>query len=97
MKGHRHANAEVKTPTSETYRYITRIPGVRSGNAVIEGTRLGVHDVVGLLVNGETPDSVLHCFPDLSKAQVYECLSYYEDHRDEIDHLIAEQMADAPE
>jgi uncharacterized protein (DUF433 family) len=82
---------------SETYRYITRLPGVRSGNAIIEGTRIGVHDVIGLLANGETPDSVLRCFPDLTKAQVYECLAYYEDHRAEIDHLVAEQMAEAPE
>ena len=41
--------------TSATaYRYITRQPGVRSGHAIIEGTRIGVHDVIGLLQNGET-------------------------------------------
>lgn len=83
--------------TSETYRYITRVTGIRSGRAIIEGTRIGVHDIVGLLVNGETMDSVLHCLPGITKAQVYECLAYYEDHRGEIDHLIAEQMAEAPE
>ena len=36
------------------YRYITRQPGVRSGHAIIEATRVGVHDVIGLLQNGET-------------------------------------------
>ena len=30
----------------------------------------------------------------LTRAQVYECLAYYEDHRGEIDALVAEQMAD---
>jgi uncharacterized protein (DUF433 family) len=80
--------------TSETYRYITRKPGVRGGNAIVEGTRIGVHDVIGLLQNGETVDSLLAtCFPDLSKAQVYECLAYYEDHLGEIDVLVARQMA----
>jgi len=35
---------------------------------------------------------VVTCFPSLRKAQVYECLAYYEDYRDEIDRLVAEQM-----
>jgi len=80
--------------TSTGYRYIIRKPGIRSGNAAVEGTRIGVHDVVGLLQNGETVDSiVVTCFPTLTKAQVYECLAYYEDHRDEINLLVAEQMS----
>ena len=76
-----------------SYRYIIRTRGVRGGTARVEGTRIGVHDVVGLLQNGETVDSVVgeHCFPDLSRAQVYECLAYYEDHRGEIDLLVAGQ------
>jgi uncharacterized protein (DUF433 family) len=80
--------------TDETYRYITRKPGVRGGNAIIEGTRIGVHDVVGLLQNGESVESVVRtCFPGLTRAQVYESLAYYEDHRGEIDVLVARQMA----
>jgi len=80
---------------TESYRYIIRQPGVRSGAAIVEGTRIGVHDVIGLLQNGETVDSILvTCFPDLTKAQVYECLAYYEDHRAEINLLVAEQMVD---
>jgi uncharacterized protein (DUF433 family) len=83
--------AEVSTG----YRYITRKQDVRGGEAIIEGTRIGVHDVIGLLQNGETVDSILvTCFPALTKAQVYECLAYYEDHRDEINLLVAEQMTD---
>jgi uncharacterized protein (DUF433 family) len=79
---------------AESYRYITRKPGVRGGNAIIEGTRIGVHDVISLLQNGETVDSIPGtCFPSLTKAQVYECLAYYEDHRGEVDLLVARQMA----
>jgi len=60
----------------------------------VERTRIGVHDVIGLLQNGETIDSLIaNCFPILSRAQVYECLAYYEDHRGEIDLLVARQMA----
>jgi len=75
-------------------RYVTRQPGVRSGNAIIEGTRVGVHDVIGMLQNSETVDGVVtRCFPNITRAQVYECLAYYEDHRGEIDVLVARQMA----
>ena len=79
-----------------SYRYITRIPGVRSGAALVAGTRIGVHDVVGLMVNGASVDDVVRSFPELTRAQVFECLAYYEDHRDEIDWRVAEQMAEGP-
>lgn len=83
--------------TSERYRYITCLAGVRSGNPIVEGSRIAVHDVIGLLHNGETIDTlIVNCFPQLTRAQVYECLSYYEDHRGEIDLLVARQMS-APE
>jgi uncharacterized protein (DUF433 family) len=80
--------------TATNYRYIVKTDGIRGGNARVEGTRIGVHDVIGLLQNGETIDSMGNCFPDITRAQVYECLAYYEDHRGEIDLLIARQMAE---
>jgi uncharacterized protein (DUF433 family) len=83
---------------SETYRYIARSPGVRRGDPIVEGTRIGVHDVIGLLQNRETVDTLTtKCFPQLTRAQVYECLAYYEDHRGEIDLLVARQMVRASE
>jgi uncharacterized protein (DUF433 family) len=78
---------------AETYRYIVRTPGIRGGQARVDGTRIGVHDVIGLLQAGETVDSVTRELPPLTRAQVYECLAYYEDHKAEIDLLIARQMA----
>ena len=77
-----------------SYRYIVRSPELRGGHARVDGTRVAVHDVIGLLQNGETVDTVVaNCFPDLTRAQVYECLAYYEDHRGEIDVLVARQMS----
>jgi uncharacterized protein (DUF433 family) len=73
------------------YRYLVNLPGVCQGRTIVEGTRIGVHDVVGLVVNGATVDDVLRSFPDLTRAQIYECLAFYEDHRTEIDALVAEQ------
>ena len=79
---------------SASYRYIVRSLDVRSGHARVEDTRIGVHDVIGLIVNGATVDEVCRSFPDLKRSQVYECLAYYEDHRAEIDDLVADQMHD---
>ena len=81
---------------SETWRYIVRTAGVRGGNAIVANTRIAVHDVIGLLQNSETIETVrTNCFPQLTRSQVYECLAYYEDHRGEIDLLVARQMAPA--
>jgi len=77
------------------YRYLVNVAGVCQGRTIVEGTRIGVHDVIGLIVNGASLEDVLRSFPDLTRAQVYECLAYYEDHRTEIDALVAEQMAAA--
>lgn len=79
--------------SSSGYRYITSVPGVRSGQPIVEGTRIGVHDVIALLQTGESVDSIVaNCFPTLTRAQVYECLAYYEDHRGAIDVLVSRQM-----
>jgi hypothetical protein len=40
----------------------------------------------------ETIDSLSQRFPDPTRT-VYECLPYYEDHRGEIDVLVARQMS----
>ena len=79
----------------ETYRYITQTPGVCGGHARVEGSRIAVHDVIGLLHNGETVDSVTRQLPGLTRSQIYECLAYYEDHLAEVEYLIARQMAEA--
>jgi uncharacterized protein (DUF433 family) len=81
--------------TVESYRYIIKTPGVCGGNPRIENTRIRVHDVIGLLQNGETVESVTRQLPGLTRAQAYECLAYYEDHLAEIDYLVARQMAEA--
>lgn len=74
-----------------SYRYIVRRAGVRSGHAIVEGTRIGVHDVVAMVNTGASVDEVVASFPRLTRAQVYECLAYYEDHQRELEPLVAAQ------
>ena len=75
------------------YRYIVQRAGVRSGHAIVEGTRIGVHDVVAMVKTGASVDEVVGSFRKLTRAQVYECLAYYEDHQSEIDPLVTAQTA----
>jgi uncharacterized protein (DUF433 family) len=76
-----------------SYRYIVRKAGVRSGYPIVEGTRIGVHDVVAMTKTGASVDQVVASLPRLTRAQVYECLAYYEDHRQELDALVGAQTA----
>ena len=82
-----------KAVIATSYRYIVQRVGVRSGHPVVEGTRIGVHDVVAMVQTGASVDEVVASFPRLTRAQVYECLAYYEDHKAALDPLIAEQTA----
>ncbi len=76
-----------------SYRYIVQRAGVHSGYPIVECTRIGVHDVVAMTKTGASVDEVVASFPRLTRAQVYECLAYYEDHRSELDLLVAAQTA----
>jgi uncharacterized protein (DUF433 family) len=79
----------------QRYRYIVSVDGVRSGRPIVEGTRIAVQDVVGLFANGSSVDDITREFPNLTRAQVYESLAYYEDHKPDIDRWVAEQMLEA--
>ncbi len=78
--------------TMTGYRYIVQTPGVRGGHARVEGTRIGVHDVVAYVLLGCDVDGIRQRLPDLTRAQIYECLAYYEDHKAEIESLALDQI-----
>jgi uncharacterized protein (DUF433 family) len=59
--------------------------------AMIRGTRIAVRDIVGYLRLGETPESLVsEVLPHLTLAQVYDALSYYHDHVEQIDQELSE-------
>jgi uncharacterized protein (DUF433 family) len=75
-----------------TYRYVTRTPGVCGGRPILRGTRVAVRAVVGYHKLGLSVDETLAALPHLTPAQVYEALSYYYDHVDEIEQEIRENQ-----
>jgi len=70
--------------------HITRAAGISGGEPIIRGTRITVQQVVEMVQAGQSVDDLLTAMPHLTKAQVYDALSYYHDHKAEIDRLIEE-------
>ena len=70
--------------------YIERKKGVCGGEPVIVGTRISVSLVVELERVGHSVDEIVAMYPHITHAQVYDALSYYYDHKEEIDKLIEE-------
>jgi uncharacterized protein (DUF433 family) len=72
--------------------HITKTPGICGGKACIAGHRIRVADIVVWHERrGYSADEVVQFFPGLSLAEIHAALSYYFDHRVEID---AELTAD---
>ena len=63
---------------------ITTDEDVLGGEPRIEGTRVGVRHVAGTVVDGGYSPAYVADQLDLSLASVYEALSYYYEHIDEI-------------
>ena len=76
--------------TKPRHLYIERSKDKVNGQPVIAGTKFPVHSVViYVLRQGITPEELVEEFPQLSLAKIYAALSYYYDHRKEIDKLIS--------
>ena len=61
------------------------------GKARIEGTRIKVVFLVRCKAQGLTAEEIQELHPQLSLAQIYAAFSYYYDHQQAFDELIAEQ------
>ena len=60
------------------------------GIARVAGTRLKVaHLVMDQMANRSSPEQLREQFPPLTLAQVYAALTYYHDHKDQLDAQIA--------
>jgi len=76
--------------------YIGTKHGICGGRPVIVGTRFTVRSVVvHVLHQGLTPEELVREFPHLTMAQIYDALSFYYDHKDEIDGDIAQSPEEA--
>ena len=51
-------------------------PGILGGKPVIEGTRISVEQVLGLLANGMSNEEIIADYPDLTEESIRAVLSY---------------------
>lgn len=87
-------NRIIETMTQAVATHVELRPN-RDGRdrAYIEGTRVRIQDIVSLSEKqGRTPDAIVEALPHLSLAQVHAALSYYFDHRAEIEQELREDQ-----
>lgn len=64
------------TDTRQLLERLESVPGKRSGQPCIRGTRITVFDVLSYLASGMTTEALLSDFPDLQQQDVQACLAY---------------------
>ena len=51
-------------------------PNICHGQACVKGTRIPVHQIIGMLANGDTTDDLLAVYPSLKREDIFACLNY---------------------
>ena len=68
--------------------YIVKDSKILKSEPVLKGTRTPIRAVVELWKWGNSPEDILEHFPHLKLAQVFDALSYYADHKQELERYI---------
>jgi uncharacterized protein (DUF433 family) len=85
----------MRTEFNTEHPHIVKVPGVLGGEPVIVGTHIGVAFIACLLQAGEEPSEIIAAYPHLVPAAVFDAISHYLNHREEIDELIGDSTAAA--
>ena len=70
--------------------HIVRKPGTCGGSPIIRGTRIAVRHIAFLWNEGETVNDIVLSYPHLQVSWVHDAISYYLDHRSEVDRELEE-------
>ena len=74
--------------TATEHCYIVKDLQILSGEPIIKDTRTPVRAIVELYQMGIDPAEIAQKLPHLTLSQVFDALSYYSDHQEEIHHHI---------
>lgn len=74
--------------------YITTDKSILNGEPIIKGTRTPVRAIVELYRLGVSAEEIPTHLPHLKLAQVFDALSYYSDHTEEINKYISRNRVD---
>lgn len=90
LRGMLHDREASSPPTSiQEHPYVEKVFKVLGGEPVIKDTRTSVRSIVEYWKFGATPEEIAGKLPHLRLAQIFDALSYYDDHREEIEGHIA--------
>ena len=70
--------------TTTEHLYIVKDDEILSGEPIIKGTRTPVRAIVEMWRMGITAEEIPSHLPHLNMAQVFDALSYFSDHQEEI-------------
>ena len=74
----------MRASRASLHRYITNDEHILGGEPIILGTRTPVRAIVETWRLGVRAEGIPEHLPHLTLAQVFDALSYFSDHRDEI-------------
>ena len=77
--------------TQTTHPYIVRIAGVQGGEPITRNGYVTVRTIVEQTRLGTTPEEMLTGYPPITLAEIYDALSYYYDHTEEMEEIIKGQ------
>jgi uncharacterized protein (DUF433 family) len=81
--------------TATEHCYVVTDDKVLSGEPIIKGTRTSVRAIVETWRLGIPPEEIPNRLPHLNLAQVFDALSYYSDHQNEInEHIERNRISD---
>jgi len=85
-------SANLDTPNTMVQRtehpHIVRVSTIGQGEPIIENSRISVRLIAEYYKAGMAVEEVLRDYPHLKAAAIYDAISYYIDHQDEIEALI---------
>jgi uncharacterized protein (DUF433 family) len=76
--------------TKVMHPYITFRDDIGGGKPIITGTRTRVANIIAYYKLGYSPEELAREFPHLTLSKIYDALSYYYEHQNEIDKEIDE-------
>jgi len=68
--------------------HIVQIENVLGGAPIVRGSRIAVRLIAQMYRGGDSVDDILKTYPHLSATSVHDAISYYLDHRAEIEQEI---------
>ena len=71
--------------TKVTHPHVRTKEGIQGGKPTIKGSRLPVSTLIIHYKTGKDTDEILELYPQLKPAQVYDAISYYHDHREQME------------